>query len=513
MAPQYYKNQLELITITDETLRQVLSELREAVKRAIAIIKTDVPEPLSEDNNAFGTIYNGALGVTLMFLRLEEQASYLADEDETAPLASEFHELARLRFCQSVPESVYLRPERLSPLGSAALGASVLRALAAVAGSSAQRESSVNIDILQSATEFAIKQGTVLGSDEALYGRAGLLWALLQIRRRCTAALTPVFTMIPRLVTVIIETGKVGASDYKRLHGGQDLLPLMWPWHDKYYLGAIHGIAGILSILLACNPDELEDGTVNHLPIIAETISELCKLTIENAGNLPSSLPIRSSFRHEPYVQICHGSPGLLILLAQARNNTPLMRSFWEPDWDKAIRLASEQVWERGILFKGGGLCHGVAGNAWPFLLLYDSFEYGRERSSLAKLAFKDRTGSVAPEEELAPDYFLSRALTLLLYARKTPPFHHRESCDELEFRMPDTPYSLFEGLAGICAAWGEACVVINARLRKKMLDEESSRTLFERRERDEILSVHLGNELGFPGLTLGVIPSRFDPV
>lgn len=264
-------------------------------------------------------------------------------------------------------------------------------------------------------------------------------------------------------------------------------------------------IAGILSILLACKPDELNDGTINHLPIIAETISGLCKLTIENAGNLPSSVPIRSSSRHDPYVQICHGSPGLLILLAQAENNTHLMQSFWEPDWDKAIRLGSEQVWERGLLFKGGGLCHGIAGNAWPFLLLYNSFEYGKERIALARRSFKERTGSVASvEEQLTPDYFLSRALTLLLYARKTPPFHRREFRDECEFRMTDTPYSIFEGLAGTCAAWGEACVVIKDRLRQKELDDGGSCSLSEIGGRDGLLSKHLQHELGFPGLTLG---------
>ncbi|KKZ61981.1 hypothetical protein EMCG_03538 [[Emmonsia] crescens] len=510
MTLQYYENQLELITLEDGTLHHVLTELREAVKRATAIIKINVPEPLPKDKNTFGTIYNGTLGVALMFLRLEEQAGYVADGDEIPFLASEFHELASSRLSHSVSKASHLRPGQLSPLGSANLGASVLRILAVVTGSTFQRAASLDIDILQSATESAIKQGTILGGDEALYGRAGLLWALLQIRQRCndeenTAALTPVFTMIPRLVTVIIETGRVGSRDYRHLYGGQDVLPLMWPWHDKYYLGAIHGIAGILSILLACKSDELDDGTISHLPIIAETISELCKLTIENAGNLPSSLPIRSCCRYDPYIQICHGSPGLLILLAQTRNNSHLMRSFWEPGWDKAIRLGSEQVWERGLLFKGGGLCHGIAGNAWPFLLLYDSYEYGEELMTLAKLAFKDRTGSVAPEEEqLTPDYFLSRALTLLLFAQKTPPFHSRESCDDLEFRMPDTPYSLFEGLSGTCAAWGEACVVIKARLRKKELDEESSGTLIEKRERDELLSQYLRHEFGFPGLTLG---------
>ncbi|PGH00150.1 hypothetical protein GX51_05963 [Blastomyces parvus] len=510
MAPQYYENQLDLITLDDEALHQVLRELQGAVKLAANIIKTHAPEPLPGDKNAFGSIYNGTLGVALMFLRLQQQASYVEDGDEVPRLASEFYDMAYSRISYSVSETSQLRPGRLSPLGSSTLGASVLRVSAAFAGPTLQKASSLDINMLKSAIEFAIKQGTAVGGDEALYGRAGLLLALLQIRQQCTdeentAALTPVFTMIPRLVTIIMETGKVGATDYQNLYGGQDVLPLMWPWHDKYYLGAIHGIAGILSILLACKPDELDDGTINHIPIIAETISGLCRLTIENGGNLPSSLPIRSPSRYAPYVQICHGTPGMLILLAQARNNTQLMRSFWEPDWDKAIRIGSREVWERGLLFKGGGICHGIAGNAWPLLLLHDSFEYGKERTELAKLSFKDRTGSDASaEEELTPEYFLSRALTLLLYARKTPPFHRRESRDEREFRLPDTPYSLFEGLAGTCAAWADACVVIKARLRKKELDNEGSGVSFEEIETDELLSKQLQQELGFPGLTLG---------
>ncbi|QSS60453.1 lanthionine synthetase C family protein [Histoplasma capsulatum] len=452
MSLQYYRNQLELVTLDDGTMQQVLYKLQGAVKRATGILKEKVPGSLPENTIAPGTIYSGILGsswsstlpigVALMFLRLEQQASYVEDDDEILHLASEFHELACSRLSYSVPEDIPLRPGRLSPLGSASLGASVLRVFAGLARPTRQKVPSHDIIMLQRTTEFAIKQGTTVGGDEALYGRAGVLLALLQIRQQCkddgnTAAFTAAFTMIPRLATVIIETGKVGASDYNDLYGGQDALSLMWPWHGKYYLGAIHGITGILSILLACKPDELNDGTINHLPIIAETISGLCKLTIENAGNLPSSVPIRSSSLHDPYVQICHGSPGLLILLAQAENNIHLMHSFWEPDWDKAIRLGSEQVWERG-------------------------FEYGKERIALARRSFKERTGSVASvEEQLTPDYFLSRALTLLLYARKTPPFHRREFRDECEFRMPDTPYSLFEGLAGTCAAWGEACVMM----------------------------------------------------
>ncbi|EEH46818.2 uncharacterized protein PADG_02916 [Paracoccidioides brasiliensis Pb18] len=510
MAPQYYKNELQLIELGNELLHQVRAELREAVKCATGILKVEDPEPHPDDSNAFGTIYNGSLGIALTFLRLEEQVSYIANEGEIPSLASELVQLASSRINPNVSGVSQLRTRSLSPLASGTLGASLVRILAAITRPTPRAIDSSDLNILQNAAELSLKQGTMLGGDEALYGRVGLLWALLYIRQHCLDeenmdVLIPLFTMIPRIVNVILETGRLGADEYQQLYGQQSVLPLMWPWHGKYYIGAIHGTAGILAILLSCKLEELDDGATHHLPIIAQTINSLCRLTIENGGHLPSSLPIHSSSRHSPYVQICHGSPGLLILLAQARSIPDLTRSFWEPDWDKAIRLGSEQVWEQGLLFKGGGLCHGIAGNAWPFLMLHDSFEYGQENIAQANLSFRDRTGIIPSEEEdLTPDYFLSRALSLLLYAQKTPPFHRRRSPGELQFRMPDTPYSLFEGLAGTCAAWAEACVVIEARLRKNKLDEEGSGAVSEKR--DELLSKHLNHELGFPGITLGGI-------
>lgn len=65
---------------------------------------------------------------------------------------------------------------------------------------------------------------------------------------------------------------------------------------------------------------------------------------------------------------------------------------------------------------------------------------------------------------------------------------------------MPDSPYSLFEGLAGTVCAWTEACAVIQTRLRKMELEEEraGSRTSPENDEVFEKLSLL---QLGFPGL------------
>ena len=46
----------------------------------------------------------------------------------------------------------------------------------------------------------------------------------------------------------------------------------------------------------------------------------------------------------------------------------------WGCDTDKylmAAKKAGEVTWQRGLLKKGPGLCHGVSGNGYAFLHLY----------------------------------------------------------------------------------------------------------------------------------------------
>lgn len=108
-----------------------------------------------------------------------------------------------------------------------------------------------------------------------------------------------------------------------------------------------------------------------HLPSIIATTTFLTSLTISHNGHLPSSLPARD--RSEPLVQVCHGSPGLLLLLATFRRRFP---EEWKDEWNEAQRMASDRVWEEGILKKGSSVCHGITGNAWPWLFL-SRFEEG----------------------------------------------------------------------------------------------------------------------------------------
>lgn len=76
--------------------------------------------------------------------------------------------------------------------------------------------------------------------------------------------------------------------------------------------------------------------------------------------------------------------------------------------------MCSDKVWNSGLLTKGPGICHGVAGNGYVHLLLY-------------RLTNEDK--------------YLYRALKFA------------EFLEDQEFkrtaRKPDNPFSLYEGLAG----------------------------------------------------------------
>jgi hypothetical protein len=168
--------------------------------------------------------------------------------------------------------------------------------------------------------------------------------------------------------------------------------------------------------------------------------------------------------------------------------------------WDEAIRLATERTWDEGLLSKGGSLCHGIAGNALSLLLMHDSFEYGQQSMQIAKRNYMDRTQANDTryvEDKVSSDYFLSRALALLLHAQETPPY----STSNI-YRMPDHPFSLHEGLSGILCAWADACVGIQARLRKMEMEQEGDGSVSEADlQRDPIFKELASRQLGFPAI------------
>ena len=143
-----------------------------------------------------------------MYLRLKDQAAYLADEGES--WLPDFQSLASKRTDQHGIK-LDLQAGRPSPLGSASLGAAVMRILTFVSNPHSNTEESFwkciedDIAALQEAVQIALQQepvvpyrGHLMGGDEVLYGRAGLLWAILNLRNHVSnagarTALDPVF--------------------------------------------------------------------------------------------------------------------------------------------------------------------------------------------------------------------------------------------------------------------------------------------------------------------------------
>lgn len=192
-------------------------------------------------------------GVALAFLRLDYQSSVLADASKPSP---DYRGFALKRIPSGFPDCPLL-PSRISPAGSfSPVAAATLHILSTVAQANWQPGSKPSlaqedINILHEATKLALQNehlvphdGRNMGGDEMLYGRAGLLWVLLNIRshefqEETKEALSPIFDAIPKLVDVIIDAGRQGSKDYIEQHGDADAHPLMYPWmEDRYCFGA-----------------------------------------------------------------------------------------------------------------------------------------------------------------------------------------------------------------------------------------------------------------------------------
>jgi hypothetical protein len=120
---------------------------------------------------------------------------------------------------------------------------------------------------LQNALELVHADSQGMQDDdgtELLYGRAGLLYALIRLRGRSkdlestsSSVISDIrdlcaATNLSLVVDSIIEKGILGAQWYAEDLSSKDFsqLPsLMWSWHGKRYLGAAHGVGTIGSVL------------------------------------------------------------------------------------------------------------------------------------------------------------------------------------------------------------------------------------------------------------------------
>ena len=97
---------------------------------------------------------------------------------------------------------------------------------------------------------------------EVLYGRAGLLYALLFLRSNITVEIysdSPLsgdikalisFDTLRKVVDDVIERGTMGAEATRPPGVASSAwAPLMWSWHHKLYLGAAHGVGESIFVI------------------------------------------------------------------------------------------------------------------------------------------------------------------------------------------------------------------------------------------------------------------------
>lgn len=356
-------------------------------------------------SRSYGSLYSGSLGalVYLPWKMARLQRQLLGNEQESNKLLAEAQRHVE-RAVVNAPSSTC---RRVTLLESSWVGSKVLQI--AIWHDTQQTHKAVN-EADNLAQQLAAKCHKTLHSAECevLYGRAGALQAILFLRRALAnrnvgheAALT--------LANEIVQQGIRGAA--QNMNQVVDGLPLLWEWHDTKYLGAAHGVVGILHTLLCLEESELKvlDDKYNIHRAIQESIYKLqnfCWLS----GNLDSS--INASHRVDRLVHWCHGATGHILLLNKA------FQVYGNNDYKQlAQNLAHDVVWKRGLLRKGVGLCHGISGSAYALLAAAGVGQ--RDSSCLAR----------------------KRAHAFARFAW--------EHLDELE-GLPDQPYCLYNGMPAL---------------------------------------------------------------
>ncbi|XP_038045099.1 lanC-like protein 2 [Patiria miniata] len=374
MEPREFTNNFDAFSEEISKSWQQISEgFAGKLKAGISSLLPRMVEGLRQADDHDDSVYTGKTGIALLYLQLH--TAFQQGDD----LATSYQHLkAPLQ---------RLRGRRHTFLcgdaGPLAVGAVVLSKLGRAS------ESQACVDKLHDLHRAALDPGL---PDELLYGRAGYLYALLYLKSRLPGV-TIDDAVVERVYRCMIESGGTLSKREKSKS------PLMYAWHEKNYVGAAHGMCGILCLLMQVTAPWAQQFLHSHIKPSVDYVTQLAF----PSGNFPSSLGNSS----DRLVHWCHGAPGAIHMLLQAH------KVFGDSKYLEAARRCGVVIWERGLLRKGYGLCHGTAGNAYALLTLYQSTKDSKYLYQACKFA------------EWCLDY-------------------GKHGC-----RTPDRPFSLFEGMAG----------------------------------------------------------------
>ncbi|KAL3307842.1 hypothetical protein Ciccas_013634, partial [Cichlidogyrus casuarinus] len=255
----------------------------------------------------------------------------------------------------------------------------------------------------------------VADQDEIFRGRSGMLLAVANLKAHGVRyqKIIP-DELVRETVNRVLETGQYFSQRQQTV----TQCPLLYAYHDKFYFGTAHGLNGILFTLLLFpefldpQSDQLIRTCVDFL-ISTATPSDSQNM-VSSWQRLPPNHPAERSDRE--LVQWCHGNAGAVYLYAVS------WLRWHDPKYLEASINCGNVIWERGLLQKGTGLCHGIAGNGYVFLVLY----------RLTKEAqWLHRASNFAAQIKSLLD-------------------------DGSILTTPDNPFSLFEGLAGTASFFAD---------------------------------------------------------
>ncbi|XP_075904719.1 glutathione S-transferase LANCL1 isoform X2 [Nelusetta ayraudi] len=230
--------------------------------------------------------------------------------------------------------------------------------------------------------------------DELLYGRVGYLFSLVFVNQQLGQHRIPL-QYIQQVSEAVLASGVQQSRKFR----AQNQSPLMYEWYQEKYVGAAHGLAGIYYFLMQPGLVAYEE----HVhQLVKPSVDYVCRLRFP-LGNYPPCV----GDERDLLVHWCHGAPGVVFMLLQA------YKSFGVAQYLSDALQCGEVVWHYGLLKKGYGLCHGAAGNAYTFLALYRQTQEAKHLYRACMFA----------------DWCMN---------------YGRHGC-----RTPDTPFSLFEGMAG----------------------------------------------------------------
>ena len=280
---------------------------------------------------------------------------------------------------------------------------------------------------------------------ELLYGITGYLYSLLFLKKylisikQLKSFVNEEMQLDSLIIVLFYELIKKGIYFMQKNNWDECLLyPFPLNSNDKYfYLGAAHGLIGVIYMLLCTiklYPNLLSDKNyeINKKPLnlskfLIKNLNYIKSIQIKN-GNFPDDVQGEDS---GDKVHFCHGCVGAVHLFLLAEELFP------KNDFDKIAKKCNNCLWERGLLYKGNGICHGMSGTCYAFMKLYihsNDNIYLKEAGAVASATFDEKIQS--------------------LVSNYSDPQRKKRG-------IPDTPFSLMEGDGGLLIMYYDLIALI----------------------------------------------------